>query len=221
MSSFAANSVRRLVIRPWLQRPLLKIAALIVLVAASATARSMPEMAPADTSLAGLLLVAAPDIGDPRFDRTVVLLLRHNGNGALGLVINRPAGEQSLADLMQMIGEDATGVAGRVPVFAGGPVEPGVGFVLHSADYHRDHTLDVTDHLAVTSTHQVLIDIAHQAGPAEAMIVFGYSGWGPGQLESELAQHGWFTAPADPKLVFDDDREKVWQDAMARRMRPL
>jgi putative transcriptional regulator len=211
----------RLVLRTWLRRPILKFTLLVVLAALSATARSKPEMAPDDISLAGQLLVASSDIGDPRFDRAVVLLVRHNKHGALGIVINRPVGEQPLASVLAAVGEEAAGVEGRVLLFAGGPVELETGFVLHSADYHRPATVDIDGHLAMTSTPEILSDIAHHKGPAKILIAFGYSGWGPGQLESELAQHGWFTAPADPKLIFDEDREKVWQEAMARRTRPL
>ncbi|MGO8919291.1 MAG: YqgE/AlgH family protein [Stellaceae bacterium] len=199
----------------------MKFTVLVVLATLSAAALPKPEVAPEGVSLAGQLLVASPDIGDPRFDRTVVLLVRHNSSGAMGIVINRPVEERPLASLMAALGEQTTGVEGRVLLFAGGPVEPQIGIVLHSADYHRAETLDIDGHVAMTSTHEILSDIAHKRGPAKALIAFGYCGWGPGQLESELAQNGWFMAPADPKLVFDDDREKVWQEALARRVRPL
>jgi putative transcriptional regulator len=200
---------------------MLQLMVLAALAALSATARSTPEMAPEPTFLGGQLLVASPEIGDPRFDRTVVLLVRHDKSGALGIIINRPVDDRPLASLLEAIGEEATGIEGRVLLFAGGPVQPEIGFIVHSADYHRAGTLDIDGHLAMTSTHEILSDIAHKKGPAKTLIAFGYSGWGPGQLENEIAQHGWFTAPADPKLIFDDDREKVWQDAMARRIRPL
>jgi putative transcriptional regulator len=209
------------VIRSWRKRPMLQLMVLAALAALSATARSTPEMAPEPTFLGGRLLVASPEIGDPRFDRTVVLLVRHDKSGALGIIINRPVDDRPLASLLEAIGEEATGIEGRVLLFAGGPVQPEIGFIVHSADYHRAGTLDIDGHLAMTSTHEILSDIAHKKGPAKTLIAFGYSGWGPGQLENEIAQHGWFTAPADPKLIFDDDREKVWQDAMARRIRPL
>lgn len=208
-------------IRSWRKRPMLQLMVLAALAALSATARSTPEMAPEPTFLGGQLLVASPEIGDPRFDRTVVLLVRHDKSGALGIIINRPVDDRPLASLLEAIGEEATGIEGRVLLFAGGPVQPEIGFIVHSADYHRAGTLDIDGHLAMTSTHEILSDIAHKKGPAKTLIAFGYSGWGPGQLENEIAQHGWFTAPADPKLIFDDDREKVWQDAMARRIRPL
>ena len=208
-------------IRSWLKRSMMKFTVLVALTALPAAAPSKPEVVPEDISMAGQLLVASPEIGDARFDRTVVLLLRHNRSGALGIVINRPIDERPLASLMEAIGDEAAGVEGRVLIFAGGPVEPEVGFILHSVDYRRAETLDIDEHVAMTSTHEILSDIAHKKGPAKALIAFGYSGWGPGQLESELAQHGWFTTPADPKLIFDDDREKVWQEALARRTRQL
>ena len=92
---------------------------------------------------------------------------------------------------------------------------------MHSAEYHRSETLDIDGRIALTSSIEIVRDIAHDKGPKKALLAFGYAGWGPGQLESELARHGWFTAPADPALVFDDDRERLWDDAMARRARDL
>jgi putative transcriptional regulator len=172
-------------------------------------------------SLAGQLLIASPEMGDPRFTHAVILVLQHKLSGAVGIVINRPDGERTFASLLQAIGEDATDVEGRVLLFAGGPVEPQIGFVLHSTDYHRDETLDVAAGVAVTSSHEIIRDIAHKKGPKQALVAFGYAGWGPGQLESEMAQNGWFIASADPALIFDDDRATVWQDAMAHRRRGL
>jgi putative transcriptional regulator len=208
-------------IRSWRKQPILQLLLLAALAVLAATARSKPEVTPQDVSLGGQLLVASPDIGDPRFDRAVILLVRHDKSGAFGLIINRPVDERPLASLLEAIGEEATGIEGRVRLFAGGPVQPEIGFVLHSTDYHRAGTLDIDQHVAMTSTREILSDIAHKKGPVKSLIVFGYSGWGPGQLENEIAQHGWFMAPVDEKLIFDDDRDRVWQDAMARRERPL
>jgi putative transcriptional regulator len=106
-------------------------------------------------------------------------------------------------------------------VFIGGPVQPNVGFVVHSTDYRRAGTLDVDGRVAMTSSLEVLRDIADKKGPAKALIAFGYAGWAPGQLENELARNVWDTAPEDPALVFDDDRDKVWEHAAARRTRDL
>jgi putative transcriptional regulator len=173
------------------------------------------------TSLAGQLLIAAPTIGDPRFAHTVILMIRHDNEGALGIVINRPVGERSIAALLQATGHDDADVTGIVRVFAGGPVQSELGFVVHSAEYRRAETVDVDGRVAMTASRQVLLDIGHNQGPEKSLFALGYAGWGPGQLDGELARHDWFTTPEEPKLVFDDDRDHLWEDAMARRTREL
>jgi putative transcriptional regulator len=185
----------------------------------------LPAAAVPDTtdkgSLAGQVLIAAPTIGDPRFYHAVILLLRDDQDGALGIVINRPAGERSIADLLKATGEASTGVEGDLRIFAGGPVEPQLGFVVHTADYRRPGTLAVDGRVAMTANPQILEDIGHHHGPKESLFAFGYAGWGPGQLASEMARHDWFTTPEEPKLIFDDDRAGLWEEAMARRTREL
>src|SRR5271169_380768 len=177
--------------------------------------------APDIASLTGQLLIAAPTIGDPRFAHTVILMVRHDNEGALGIVINRPVGERSIAALLEATGHDDPGVAGILRVFAGGPVQPELGFVVHSAEYRRAETVDVDGRVAMTASRQVLLDIGHSQGPEKSLFALGYAGWGPGQLDGELARHNWFTTPEEPKLVFDDDRGNLWDDAMARRTREL
>jgi putative transcriptional regulator len=172
-------------------------------------------------SLAGQLLIAAPTMGDPRFFHAVVLVVRHDEDGAFGIVINRPVGERSIAMLLEASGDSDPDVEGSVRVFAGGPVQPELGFVVHSAEYRRAETLDVDGHVAMTASRQVLRDIGHQRGPEKSLFALGYAGWGPGQLDGELARQEWFTAPEEPKLIFDDDRENLWDEAMARRTREL
>jgi putative transcriptional regulator len=167
-------------------------------------------------SLAGQLLIAPEAMRDPRFNRAVILILRHDQDGALGIVINRPLGQRPMADL---IGDSA--VTGNVQVFVGGPVEPNVGFIVHSAEYRRAVTLEVDGRVAMTANREVLRDIADKKGPAKVLIAFGYAGWGSGQLEAEMTHNVWYTAPEDPALVFDDDRDKVWEHATARRTQDL
>jgi len=194
----------------------------VAFVALAATiAPAIPVLPAESDSLAGQLLVASPEIGDPRFAETVILVLRHKLSGAIGIVINRPIEERTFASLLQAIGDEPSDVEGRALLFAGGPVEPEIGFVLHSIDYRRDNTLEVAARIAVTTSREIIRDIAHKKGPAKALIAFGYAGWGPGQLDGEMAQNAWFIAPADPALVFDDERAALWQEAMARRRRPL
>jgi putative transcriptional regulator len=201
-----------------LRRSLAAVASLVALLVTLGLAP--PEHADS-TSLAGQLLIAAPTIGDPRFAHTVILMVRHDKEGAFGIVINRPVGERSIAAMLEATGHDHADVAGIVRVFAGGPVQPELGFVVHSAEYRRAETVDVDGRVAMTASRQVLLDLGHSHGPEKSLFALGYAGWGPGQLEDELAQHNWFTAPEEPKLVFDDDRDSLWEDAMARRTREL
>ncbi len=186
-----------------------------------AAALSKPEDNKAGVSLAGQLLVAAPEMGDPRFRQTVILMVQHGRDGALGIVLNRPVNEMPVAKLLEGLGLDAKGSDGQVRLFAGGPVQPQVGFIVHSADYHRTGTVDIDGRVAMTTSPEVLRDIGHHEGPRQSLVAFGYAGWGPGQLEGELAMGGWFTVPEDPKLVFDVDRDKLWDETMKRRTIPL
>ena len=158
-------------------------------------------------------------MGDPRFASTAILLARHSKEGAMGLTINRPIGLRPRADLLRAIGEDASGVDGEIRIFAGGPVQSMLGFVLHESTYRRAGTFDIDGHVALTSNHEVMLDICHNTGPQKYLITFGYVGWGPRQLEGELAAGAWVTAADNPELVFDEDRAKVWDAAMARAQR--
>ena len=176
---------------------------------------------PTTESLTGQLLIASPDIGDPRFAHTVILMVKHDKDGALGITINRPVGEKSIASLLEGPGEDVSGIEGTLRIFAGGPVQPDLGFVVHSAEYRREDTITVDEHVAMTANRQILRDIGHHHGPVKTLFALGYAGWGPGQLENELARHDWFTAPEEPKLIFDDNPANLWEDAMAHRTREL
>jgi putative transcriptional regulator len=180
-----------------------------------------PDQGPAHVSLAGQLLVASSVIGGGPFHETVVLMVEHDRKGALGLVINRPVAEQPLAALLDALGQDAAGAAGDVRIFWGGPVQPDRVFVLHDGDYRRPGSIDIGGRMAISAGRDVFRDLAAGTGPAKRLIAFGYAGWAPGQLEGELAAKAWFTAPADPKLVFDEDRDRLWEIAMERRTREL
>jgi putative transcriptional regulator len=208
---------------PRFRRALLALAALAlpaVLCGAVAPTAPQPSAPAARPSLAGQLLIASPDMRDPRFDHAVILVVRHDRDGALGIVINKPLGERPLAELLAALGETRESDA-KVPLFIGGPVQLDVMLVLHSAEYHAAGTLAVDSHLAVTGDPQILRDIATKAGPQKCLIALGYAGWAPGQLDGEMERNVWFTAPQDPALVFDADRDKVWDLAMARRTRDL
>jgi putative transcriptional regulator len=199
---------------------------LLGVIAAAAVALSVEALhaaLPADsdtsgrTSYAGQLLIAAPSLQGSPFDRAVILMAQHSRDGALGIVINRPLSERPIASLIEAFGVDATDVNGSVQVYLGGPVSPEIGFVVHSAEYHLTDTIDIDGKVALTAAPDVLRDIGHGKGPSKSLVAFGYAGWGPSQLDDEIARGDWYNVAEDPTLVFDDDRAKLWADAMARR----
>jgi len=201
---------------------------LVLMLAALTAPAALFGAAPPATSdppqgrfLNGQLLVATSDMRDPRFRETVILMVRHSKDGAMGLVINRPAGDQRLSRILQDLGDDGAGATGSVPIYVGGPVQPELGFILHTTEYRRAGIIDVTGDIAVTATREIVRDIAAGAGPKKFMLIFGYAGWGPGQLEGELSRNSWYTAPLDLPLVFDLDRDRVWERAVERRTRDL
>jgi putative transcriptional regulator len=163
----------------------------VVLVVAALAAPGLPAAAPVAPSepdqdagsLQGQLLIATPEMGDPRFHHAVILMVRHDHSGAFGIMINRPFEVRTLASLLAAIGKPDDTVEGTLRIFAGGPVELGAGFVLHSADHRYPDTIDIDRRTAMTSSPDVLRDIGHHTGPAKALFAIGYAGWGPGQLE--------------------------------------
>ena len=176
----------------------------------------MPKDRKTGESLAGQLLVAMPQMADPRFERSVVYLCAHSAEGALGLVINRAFTKLTFPDLLDQLDIDHRPDARTIHVLAGGPVEEGRGFVLHTDDYMRDDTLKVEPGFALTATIEILKAMARGEGPARSILALGYSGWGPGQLEREITENGWLNVPADPGLVFDQDLDTKWQRALAK-----
>jgi putative transcriptional regulator len=171
--------------------------------------------------LAGRLLVATPQLDDPNFARAVVLIVAHDSTGAFGVVVNDQVAERPIAALMRELGLKPQGAKGTVRIFAGGPVEPARGLVLHSAEYKRAGTIAIDDHIALTPDPEILRDMGRGKGPKKALVVFGSAGWAPGQLDAEIAQGGWYSAPADPKLLFDEPAQLRWQDALKRRLQEL
>jgi putative transcriptional regulator len=166
------------------------------------------------TSFAGQLLIASPDLRDP-FDHAVIIMAQHDRNGALGIVINRPIARRSIATILAALGADAAGVTDSVLVFLGGPVSPNIAFALHSIEYRRPHTMDIDGRVALSDAAEVLRDIGLGQGPKRSLIAFGYAGWAPHQLDDEIDRGAWITAPENPALVFDADRGKLWNEALA------
>ncbi|MDH5798454.1 MAG: YqgE/AlgH family protein [Paracoccaceae bacterium] len=165
--------------------------------------------------LAGKLLVAMPGMGDPRFEKSVVFVCAHSEDGAMGLIVNKPAPDLTMDALLEQLnipsGESSKGIR----VHFGGPVEHGRGFVLHSADYtSKDATLNVDERFRMTATQDILEAISRGSGPEESMLMLGYAGWGPGQLESEIVRNGWLITDAEPGLVFSNDAGMKWSAAL-------
>lgn len=166
-------------------------------------------------NLTGKLLIAMPGMGDPRFEKSVVYMCEHSDKGAMGLIVNKPAPGLMMNELLGQLPIDPGPGSAGVPVHYGGPVETGRGFVLHSADYGGDaSTLRVDEAFAMTATLDILGDIARGDGPTRLILMLGYSGWGPGQLESELHQNGWLTCDATPDIVFARDNGGKWAAAL-------
>jgi putative transcriptional regulator len=190
----------------------------LVLVASTAFAARAPGEEEHPYSLAGQLLVAAPELGDPNFHQTVVYMIEHGDEGAMGLVVNRVLARGPLSALLDDLGLEAE-VEGEIEisVHEGGPVERDRALVLHSDDYASARTLPLRDGLALTDSTDILGDIAAGHGPRQSLLALGYAGWAPGQLERELAAGGWLVVPADEALLFEEPVDERWRRALARR----
>ncbi|HEV7718942.1 MAG TPA: YqgE/AlgH family protein [Arsenicitalea sp.] len=175
-------------------------------------------------SLKGQFLVAMPDMGDERFRDSVVYLVGHSDEGAMGLVVNQSVEDMRFADILEELelGEkdDLIRVPERVrnrEVLRGGPVQRGRGFVLHSPDYYRDgNSYSVSDEICLTATLDVLKAMAFGNAPSDAVFALGYCGWSAGQLEGEIQGNGWLTVPFSRDLLFKTPIEKRYDVALGR-----
>ena len=166
--------------------------------------------------LTGQLLVAMPQMQDPRFMRTVIYMCAHSTEGAMGLVVNKLVDNVSFPDLLEQLNIQTGPVENEIFVHFGGPVETGRGFVLHSSDYVQDATLVIDEHVGLTATVDILKSIAEGSGPERILLALGYAGWGAGQLDEEIQANGWLTVAPDVPLIFDGDLDRKWERAMAK-----
>lgn len=166
-------------------------------------------------SLTNHFLIAMPTLEDPNFHQAVAYLCEHNAEGGLGIIINRPT-DVTLGELLEHLEIEpvSAAIAGQT-VYMGGPVQRERGFVLHSPDSEWDSSLQVSDHVSVTTSRDVLAAIARGEGPRRYLVALGYAGWEAGQLEQELAQNAWLNGPADPDIIFERDSSERWQAAAA------
>lgn len=174
--------------------------------------------------LDGQFLVAMPGMADERFARAVIYICAHSAEGAMGIVLNRPALNVNVPDLLvqlEIIPEieriRLPHKVGQMQVLMGGPVETSRGFVLHSPDFHiAQSTLPIDDSVCLTATVDILRAIARGDGPENAVLALGYAGWGAGQLELELQANGWLNCPADAGLIFNTSVDARYELALRR-----
>jgi putative transcriptional regulator len=168
-----------------------------------------------ESDLTGQLLIAMPDIGDPRFQRSVILICEHSKDGTMGLILNKPSSDVSFEDLAKQL-ELGTPV-GKQQVYFGGPVEMGRGFVLHSSEYVSGRSSHlVLEGLRLSTSLDVLEDMVTGTGPRAALLMLGYAGWGAGQLEGEILANGWLSGPADAEFVLGGGGTEMWSAALKR-----
>jgi putative transcriptional regulator len=170
----------------------------------------------AEMSLAGQVLIAMPAMADPRFSQTVIYVCAHTSDGAMGIVINHPLNAPSFEDLLRQLKVDPVPPARQIRLCNGGPIDNARGFVLHTIDWTDTASLRVDDTLALTASLDILKAIANGGGPRQSLLALGYAGWGPGQLDLEMQNNVWLSAPADLDVIFDGDHNTKWQRALAK-----
>ncbi len=164
--------------------------------------------------LTGQFLLAMPGMSDPRFDHAVIAMCAHDSQGAMGIGIGEQIDDLGLHEILDQFGIDA-GVAPNAPVYLGGPVEPGRGFVLHSSDWGGQDTIDVAGRWSLSGTIDILRAIAEGRGQSRWVVALGYAGWGAGQLDGEMTRHGWFNTPGTPELIYDVATGDRWSRGFA------
>ena len=166
------------------------------------------------TNLTNHFIIAMPDLNDLNFDRSVTYICEHDENGCFGIVINKETDLKVKEIIEQMdIPVDDSNEANNKNVFLGGPVHPGRGFILHSPAGEWGSSLKVNDNIALTTSKDILEAIARDEGPEQSIVALGYAGWGPGQLEAELAANSWLSCPAEEQIIFKTPSAERWQAA--------
>lgn len=167
--------------------------------------------------LTGQMLIAMPGIGDPRFERSLVLVCAHDNDHAMGIAVNRPVEGLTVPDLLERLEVETRGDLDEDLVLLGGPVEMERGFVVHTDDYRAEHSLALGGGLILTTTRDVLEAMGRRdPHPRRVIMTLGYAGWGAGQLEREIRQNVWLTVEADEALVFDHAYDTKWSRALGK-----
>ncbi len=168
--------------------------------------------------LGGKLLIAMPNMSDPRFEKSVLLMVSHDTDHAMGVMLNRPLAEVELADLLEQLSIDPAEGAGGEPVFYGGPVQTDRGLVVHTLDYRSADTMAINDRIGVTTSKDILVDIGGRGRtrtpPEKYLLAVGHAGWGGGQLEREISVNAWCHADTREDLIFCNERQDLWRRAL-------
>jgi putative transcriptional regulator len=157
---------------------------------------------PATPWLAGQLLIASPDMRDPRFSKTIIYMVQHDREGALGIVVNKQIGEGKISELLKGLGRRTKDAKGQIRLHLGGPVQPDRAFVLHSGDYQRPDSRTIKGGISFTTNMDILDDLGAGKGPRHILFALGYAGWGAGQLDNEIEHGSWTVAAANDEIVF-------------------
>lgn len=163
-------------------------------------------------SLQGSFLISTSRMPDPRFREKLIYMCGHTEEGAIGLVVNNPIVDVRLDEILRSADIPVPDFD-LPPVYLGGPVEMGSGFILYTADYHAHSQLQVSETVCLSSDPKILRDIALDAGPRSYLFLLGYAGWGPGQLENELTDNGWLMLPAEDEVIFNIPDSIKWKVA--------
>lgn len=176
----------------------------------------MSSSTPKPKSFRNAFLIATPDMGDPRFQFTVIYVVSHDQSGTMGIIINKDKDGLFISDLLGQVGITGDMKIADGPVLSGGPVDIDRGFVLHSSDYFKtEATLKISDKMSLTSTKDILESLVTDAHPKQALLAVGYAGWEAGQLEKEIAQNSWLVTDADEDMIFSADFEGKWATALS------
>lgn len=182
----------------------------------------MPNQHSSMTSLANQFLIAMPALDDSYFERTVIYVCEHDDEGAMGLVINKTTDIAINKVLIEMhIDDESENNHSHVElnknhVMSGGPVQTDRGFILHNGDKKWSSSLQLQDQINVTTSKDILSNLATEQGPEKYIMTLGYAGWTAGQLEQELVDNTWLTIDADPNLIFDVPIEERWEKAVQK-----
>ncbi|MFC1480856.1 YqgE/AlgH family protein [Candidatus Neomarinimicrobiota bacterium] len=165
-------------------------------------------------SLTDHLLISMPHLNDIFFDKTVIYLCAHDSSGAMGMVINRPLMSAQVAEILEALdlGDDGANANIR-EIYYGGPVQPSLGFVLHSPEYALESTEQISKAVALSTSLEVIRDIQYGTGPAFYRFTLGYAGWGPEQLEREIANGDWLLIPAESDIIFKKPDHIKWEES--------